>query len=124
MRYKKLVSLLILLLLITVNASLLSYPVIVVAGDPPAEFNNTENLGYELLDNGSVFHMWNNHDSYYFNRSNGIQFTNHYQEFWTRNIFCIGYYNNDEWNIIKCADELSGFNKNITGERYCSVTFY
>jgi len=45
-------------------------------------------IGYELLDNNKVVHIWNAHDDYYFNASSGIQFTNHFQEYWTRNIFC------------------------------------
>ena len=30
----------------------------IVTADPPIDWNSTENLGYELLDNGTVFHMW------------------------------------------------------------------
>lgn len=79
------------------------------------QFNNTEYLGYELLDNNSVLHIWNIQDSYYFNTSSGIQFSNHYEEYWTRNVLMLGYYDGDKWNIIYRTDELSGFNKDITG---------
>ncbi len=70
-------------------------------------------IGYELLDEGRVVHVWNTQDDYFFNKSSGIQFTNHYEDYWTRNIFCLGYYSGETWNKIKCADELSTFNKDI-----------
>ena len=70
-------------------------------------------IGYEFLDNGSVVHMWNTQDNYYFEKDSGIQLTNHYEDYWTRNIFCIGYYSGGTWNKIKCSDELTGFNKQI-----------
>jgi len=58
----------------------------------------TGRIGYELLDNNKVVHIWNVHDDYYFNASSGIQFTNHFQEYWTRNIFCAGYKDaQNEW---------------------------
>lgn len=97
-----------------------------VSGEEPEQFNNTENLGWELLDNNSVLHMWNQHNDYYFNVSNGIQFGNHYQEYWTQNVLMLGYYDGDEWNLIYRTDELSGFNKNITGETddYINATIW
>jgi hypothetical protein len=51
-------------------------------------------VGYEFLDSGKVLHIWNEKDSYYFNTSSKMQFTNHYQEYWTRNIF---YGNGNVW---------------------------
>ncbi len=33
------------------------------------DYKGDSNLGYELLDSGTVFHMWNSNDDYYFNRS-------------------------------------------------------
>jgi hypothetical protein len=37
----------------------------------------------------------------------------------------LGYYNNDEWNLIYRTDELSGFNKDITSdETYVNVTLW
>lgn len=95
-----------------------------VVGDDP--FQNSSSLGYELLDDGSVFHMWNQYNSYYFNVSNGIQFSNHYLEYWTTNVLMLGYYDGEEWNLIYRTDELSGFNKNITGETddYINATLW
>ena len=80
--------------------------------DPPA----TSQIGYELLDDGEVLHMWNRFDSYYFNTSNGLQFSNHYDKYWSTNVLMLGYYNNDVWNLIYRNDELSGFNKNIDSD--------
>ena len=45
-------------------------------------------IGFEELDNGTVWHIWNTEDDYYFNATSGIQFTNHYNEYWAHNIFC------------------------------------
>jgi hypothetical protein len=76
-------------------------------GSPPV-------VGYELLDDDQVLHMWNKHNSYYFNTSSGVQLTNHKDEYWTHNVLMLGYYNNDEWNLMHRTDELSGFTKNVT----------
>jgi hypothetical protein len=84
--------------------------------DPPS---NSPKVGYELLDDGKVLRIWNRLDNYFFNTSSGIQLTNHYDEYWSHNVLMLGYYNNDEWNLIYRTDELSGFNKNITSD----VTF-
>jgi len=70
-------------------------------------------LGYEFLDGGVVLHMWNDIDDYYINRTNGMQLTNHYQEYWTRNAFCLGYETGGEWEIITCTDELEGWGQSI-----------
>jgi hypothetical protein len=76
--------------------------------DPPVD-----QIGYEFLDDGEVLHVWNRFDSYYFDTGNGIQFTNHYNDYWSTNVLILGYYNNDVWNLIYRTDELSGFNKDI-----------
>ena len=93
-----------------------------------ASFNpeDERTIGYEFLDDGKVVHIWNTQDDYFFNKSSGIQFTNHFDEYWTRNIFCLGYYNNDEWVKIKCADELEGFNRNIEtdNQTYVNATLW
>jgi PKD repeat protein len=81
--------------------------------DPPGE---KPLIGYELLDDDQVLHMWNEYNSYYFNASNGIQLTNHKDEYWTHNVLMLGYYDNDVWNLIYRTDELSGFTKNVTSD--------
>jgi hypothetical protein len=91
--------------------------------DPPG---SPPSIGYELLDNNQVLHMWNTYNSYYFNTSNGIQLTNHKDEYWTHNVLMLGYYNNDTWNLIYRTDNLSGFNKNIKSdnETYVNATLW
>ncbi|KKL46014.1 hypothetical protein LCGC14_2349880, partial [marine sediment metagenome] len=92
----------------------------------PSWYGTNNSIGYEFLNNGTVVHIWNTQDDYFFNKSSGIQFTNHYQDYWSRNIFCIGYYNGGTWNKIKCADELNDFNKNIItdNETYVNATLW
>jgi len=92
--------------------------------DPPSI--DPPSIGYELLDDVDVLHMWNEYNSYYFNTSSGIQLTNHYGEYWSHNVMMLGYYNNDEWNLIYRTDELSGFNKNIESdnETYVNATLW
>ncbi len=93
-----------------------------------ASFDPEDNrlIGYELLDDGKVVHAWNTQDDYFFNKSSGIQFTNHFQDYWSKNIFCIGYYDGGEWNKIKCADELNNFNRNIETDNltYVNATLW
>jgi len=92
--------------------------------DPPVNNPTNSDVGYELLDDGDVLHIWNKYDSYYFNTSSGIQLTNHYDEYWSHNVLMLGYYNNDQWNLIYRTDELSGFNKDIDtdNETYVNAT--
>ena len=95
--------------------------------DPPVGNGGSSlGVGYELLDDGSVLHIWNKYDSYYFNTSSGIQLTNHYDEYWSHNVLMLGYYNNDEWNLIYRTDELSGFNKDIDtdNETFVNATIW
>jgi len=91
--------------------------------DPPVKFSS---IGYELMDEDSVLHIWNNHNSYYFNMTSGIQLTNHYDEYWSHNVLMLGYYNNDQWNLIYRTDELSGFNKDIDtdNDTYVNATIW
>jgi outer membrane protein assembly factor BamB len=83
-------------------------------------------IGYQFLDNNEVVHIWNTQDDYFFDVDSGIQFTNHYEDYWTRNIFCLGYYNSGQWNKIACADELNDFNKDIQtdNETYVNATLW
>jgi hypothetical protein len=96
---------------------------IVNVTDPPSD---PPSIGYEILNDGKVLRIWNNYDSYYFNTSSGIQLTNHYNEYWSHNVLMLGYYNNDQWNLIYRTDEQRGFNKNIESdnETYVNVTLW
>jgi len=91
--------------------------------DPPC---NPPSIGYELLDDGDVLHMWNTYNSYYFDTDSGIQMTNHYDEYWSKNVMMLGYYNNDQWNLIYRTDELSGFNRevNTDNEDFVNATLW
>jgi hypothetical protein len=53
-------------------------------------------IGFESLDDGTVWKIWNSYYDYYFNASSGIQFTNHYQQYWTHNVFCAGWKSSGE----------------------------
>ena len=79
----------------------------------PAWYGIERDIGYEFLDDDKIVHIWNTQDDYFFDKDSGIQFTNYYEDYWTKNIFCIGYYSGTNWVQIKCADELINFNKNI-----------
>ena len=65
---------------------------ILVVFSSPVNAHSTP-FGYEFLDNGEVLNMWNSKLDYYFNTSSGLQFTNNYNVYWSKNIFCIGYKN-------------------------------
>lgn len=64
--------------------------------------SSNSGYGYEFLDSGQVLHMWNPKLDYYFNRTSGLQFANHYQQYWAENIMCLGW-KNGGWNY-KCTD--------------------
>lgn len=96
-----------------------------------------ENIGYEFLDqfgnvtnasNGVTVRMWNDMADYFFDKDKGIQLTNHYEDYWTRNIFCLGYFTNNvnltnkQFNRIKCADDFSSFNRIIDTDNSTYVT--
>ena len=87
---------------------------------------NNNLVGYEFLDNDKVVHIWNNKSDYFFNKSSGIQWTEHINDYWTKNIFCIGYYDGDEWIKINCADDLENFNRDIhtDNETYVNATLW
>ena len=81
-------------------------------------------IGYNIL-NGFVA-MWNSQDVYYFDRDSGSQFTNHFQNYWTQNTFCLGYYSGEEWIKIKCSDELGNFNQDFQtdNQTYANSIFW
>jgi hypothetical protein len=81
-------------------------------------------VGYELLDSNKVVHIWNEYDDYYFNATSGIQFTNHYQEYWTENVFCGGFKIAGTWEYY-CNDDLP-FSWSIKTDNltYVNITGY
>ncbi len=78
--------------------------------DPPT---GKPPIGYEYLDNDQTIHLWNTLDHYYFNATSGIQLTNHKDQYWSQNVLMLGYYNNDQWNLMYRTDELTGFTKDL-----------
>jgi len=70
--------------------------------------------GYEYLDGGDVLKAWNPKYDYYFDTDTAIQFTNHYEEYWSKNWFCLGYKGTD-WEY-KCTNDLNNFNWNIDSD--------
>jgi len=94
--------------------------------------SDTREIGFEYLTHqgnittneseAEVVHTWSNFSDYYFNKSSGIQFTNVYDDYWTRNIFCGGYKNaSNDW-VYKCNDEFN-FNQNITTDNSTYVNY-
>ncbi len=98
----------------------------ILPGSISASANQPDNrtVSYEFLDLGKVVHVWNEYDDYYFNRTSGIQFSNYYDEYWSRNIFCGGFKIDDEWEYV-CNDELP-FEWSIESdnETYVNITGY
>jgi len=91
-------------------------------------FNPEDNreIGYEFLDDNKVVHIWNTQDDYFFDKESGIQLTNHYQDYWSKNVFCVGKYVGGSWEKIACADELNDFNKKIDTDNssYVNATLW
>jgi len=79
-------------------------------------------VGYEMLDSGEVLHFWNVYDDYYVYTSSGIQLTNHYDDYWSRNIFCSGF-NISGWEF-DCVDELplDGYSIDTDDSTYINIT--
>lgn len=65
-----------------------------------------EDVGYTFIRKiGSVFHIWNNLDNYYINET-GIQLTNHFGEYWSKNIWGLRVRKPSGWHV-KWADGLN-----------------
>ena len=86
-------------------------------------------LSYEYMANNSIVHFWNSYDDYYINLSSGIQLTNVYPDFWTKNVWCIWYIRgalsnevcNDKVNMaMNITSDNSSF-INVTGRRDVSI---
>jgi len=64
-----------------------------------SESKNTNPIGYELLDNETVLHMWNLFEDYYFDIGDNCyaQMTNHYDNYWSHNTFGFGIETSGIW---------------------------
>ena len=109
-----------LILLILLMVPFFSLPFNSVHADEPTP------IGFEFLDGGEVLRIWNLYDSYYFNTSSGVQFSNHYNEYWSRNILQLGYYSGGAWNLIYSTDSLGGFKKDLNTDfdTYLNITLW
>ncbi len=78
-------------------------------------FSQTQDQsGYTHIEKiGNIFHIWNDLNHYYINDT-GIQITNHYQEYWTHNVWCLWIKTDSRW-VRRCSDGLSWNWKNSTG---------
>lgn len=82
-------------------------------------------VGYSYSPDSKVLHIWNFEDDYYFNATSGMQFTNHYNEYWSKNVFCGGYWDGDNWIKFACVDELPfTWSINTDNQTYINVTGY
>ena len=108
------------------------FPVLVNSSGESVNVLDNRMIGYEFLNstfnivdvsNATIIHIWNTEDDYYFNKSSGIQFSNYFNEYWTKNIFCAGYKDQSENWIYDCNDELP-FNWNIKTDNltYVNIT--
>ena len=97
--------------------------------DPPmpkSTFFPNSQLGYQYLDGDNTLWLWNRYDNYYINTTSGIQLTNHKDNYWSHNVLMLGYYNNDQWNLIYRNDQLTNFTKDVDtdSETYVNITFW
>jgi hypothetical protein len=67
--------------------------------------SNTNPVGIEFNSTPNVWHLWNENDDYYINSTSGVQITNHYQQYWTKNKWCV-YVQLGSWRKV-CADAFS-----------------
>ncbi len=81
-------------------------------------------VGYRLHDSNTVFEMYNEIDSYFFDVESKIQLTNHKDDYWSHNKFCFGY-DQGGWKY-RCFDNFSSVNWFITtdNETYVNVTVW
>ena len=81
-------------------------------------------IGYEI--NGDVVEIWNPDTVYYFNKTNGVQWVENPDVYWSRNVFSVGYYAGGEWVQMYSADDLGTFNKDIESdfETYVTATLW
>lgn len=74
-------------------------------------------VGYEFLEEGDILHIWNEVEDFYFATASGIQFTQVYPDYFTKNVFCGGW-KTDTWHYT-CTDAVN-FDWNIKTD---NITF-
>jgi len=90
----------------------------------PIQAKTNDPIGYEI--NGDVVEIWNPDTVYYFNKTNGAQWVENPDRYWSRNVFGIGYYSDGEWVQMYSSDDLGIFNKEINSdfETYVTATLW
>ena len=61
-------------------------------------------VGLEYFSATDVFHLWNTKDDYFID-AGGLQLTNHYEDYWTKNVFCLWIKIPSGWEQ-RCTDGL------------------
>ena len=85
---------------------------------------SSDPIGYEIT--GDVVEIWNPDTSYYFDKTNGVQWVENPDVYWSRNVFSVGYYSGTEWVQMYSADDLGAFNKEIDSDysSYVNATLW
>jgi len=111
---RKYFPLLLVLLLTTISLA----PAITV------EAEEIDPIGYKIY--GDVVEIWNPDATYFFNKTSGIQWTEDPEQYWSQNIFALGYYSGGEWHKIYRADELGIFKREIDSDylTYVNATLW
>lgn len=91
----------------------------------PSVFNPSSNHSIGIEEFNDTWELYNDDDSYFINKSSGIQLTNHYNEYWTKNIFCGGR-ETGSGILYFCNDQLSGFTWTATTDNttYAQIQGY
>jgi hypothetical protein len=85
-------------------------------------FVQASTVGYKVYN--ETVELWNPHTDYKINESTGASWAQENNEEWAKNVFCIGYYNaSDDWIKIKCSDDLSNFNTQLSTDNTTYANF-
>ena len=98
--------------------------IFLLASGFPAQASPDNPIGFEV--NGDVVTIWNPDTTYYFNKTNGAQWVENPDVYWSRNIFGIDYYNGTDWVQMYSADDLGTFNREINSDfsTYVNATLW
>ena len=91
----------------------------------PAQASPDNPIGYTI--SGDVVEIWNPDTTYYFSKTNGAQWVENPDVYWTRNVFGFGYYNaQGDYNEIYSADDIGTFNREIESDysTYVNATLW
>lgn len=95
-------------------ASIIIITLAMVVSAPSLDPEDNRIIGLEYLnesgnitdeENAVYIHMWDVDSDYYLNESSGMQITNHFQDYWTKNVFCLWIETPGGWQR-RCADSM------------------